>query len=66
MGLFNNEESMGISDFLSSDHSALDKFIEKKLKKAGHSLNEKNNVNIILNPNKNTIIHKGQGALILK
>ena len=66
LGLFYNEENVGISDILSSDSSALDKFIEKKLKEAGHSLNEKNNMNIILNPNKDEIIQKGQGAILLK
>ena len=65
IGLFNNEKNMGISDFLSSDNSALDKFIQTKLKNAGHSLDESNNLNIILNPNKNEIIHKEQGALLL-
>ena len=29
--MFHNEENVGISDILSSDNSALDKFIEKKL-----------------------------------
>ena len=66
LGLFNNQESMGISDILSSDNSALDKFIEKKLKQAGHSLDEHNKVNIILNPDKNYTIQKGQGAILLK
>ena len=66
LGLFYINENVGISDILSSDNSALDKFIEKKLKDAGHSLNEKNNMNINLKPNKNEIIQKGQGAILLK
>ncbi len=66
IGLFNNETKMGIADFLSSDDSALDKFIQSKLKKAGHSLDETNNLNIILNPDKEEIINEKQGALILK
>ena len=57
---------MGISEFLSSDSSVLDKFIEKKLEKAGHSLDEKNNINIILNPDKSERIYKEQGAILLK
>ena len=65
LGLFNNEENMGISDILSSDDSILDKFIEKKIKEAGHSLEEHNKINIMLNPNKDYIIQKGQGALLL-
>tara|TARA_B110000438_G_scaffold295457_1_gene338473 strand:- start:176 stop:1279 length:1104 start_codon:yes stop_codon:yes gene_type:complete len=66
LGLFTNQEKMGISDILSSDNSALDKFIEKKLKQAGHSLEEQNKVNILLNPDKNYTIQKGQGAILLK
>ena len=66
IGLFNNEKNMGISEFLSSDSSVLDKFIEKKLEKAGHSLDEKNNINIILNPDKSERIYKEQGAILLK
>ena len=42
IGTFYEEENMGISAFLSSDTSALDKFIESKLKEHGHSLDEKN------------------------
>jgi voltage-gated potassium channel len=66
IGLYNNEKNMGISEFLSSDNSALDKFIQSKLEKAGHSLDESNNLNIILNPKKDEIINKEQGALLLK
>ena len=66
LGLFNKQENMGISDILSSDNSALDQFIEKKLKQAGHSLEEHNKVNIILNPDKNYTIQKGQGVILLK
>ena len=66
LGLYNNEKNMGITDILSSDVSILDKFIEQKLQKAGHSLNEKNNVNILLNPRKDLVINKEQGAILLK
>ena len=66
IGTFYEEKSMSISEFLSSDVSALDKFIEKKLTDYGHSLDEKNKLNVDLNPNKNNIINKGQGALIIK
>ena len=66
LGLYNYEEQIGISDLLSSNSDSIDQFIERKLKEAGHSLDEKNKVNINLNPDKNEIILKGQGALILK
>ena len=65
IGTFYDEKKMGISEFLSSDTSVLDKFIENKLKKHGHSLDEKNRLNVNLNPNKDDIINKGQGALII-
>ena len=55
-----------LSDILSADSSALDMFIEQKLNEAGHSLNKKNNVNIMLNPKKDEIIHEEQGAILLK
>lgn len=66
LGLYNYEEKIGISDLLSANSDSIDRFIERKLKEAGHSLNEKNKVNINLNPSKNEIISKEQGALILK
>ena len=65
IGLFQEEENIGISEFLSSDASAIDKFIEEKLQQAGHTFDEKNKLNINLNPDKNYVINKGQGALIL-
>ena len=66
IGTFYEEENMSINDFLSSDNSALDQFIEKKLAEYGHSFEEKNKLNVNINPDKNTIISKGQGALIVK
>ena len=66
IGTFYEEENMGISEFLSSDTSALDKFIKNKLKEHGHSLDDKNKLNVNLNPNKDDIINKGQGALIVQ
>jgi hypothetical protein len=57
---------MGISDLLSANSDSIDRFIERKLKEAGHSLDEKNKVNINLNPKRDEVISKGQGALILK
>ena len=66
IGLYNYEEKMGISDLLSANSDSIDRFIERKLKEAGHSLDEKNKVNINLNPKRDEVISKGQGALILK
>ena len=66
IGTFYEEETMSISEFLSSDASALDKFIENKLREYGHSLEEKNKLNVDINPSKDTVINKGHGALIIK
>ena len=66
IGTFYEEENIGISEFLSSDASALDKFIEKKLADTGHAFEEKNKLNVDINPSRDTIINKGQGALIVK
>ena len=65
LGLFQEEKNVGISEFLSSDASAIDKFIEEKLEQAGHSLDESNKLNINLNPKSSYIICTGEGALIL-
>ncbi|MBC8214744.1 MAG: NAD-binding protein [Candidatus Marinimicrobia bacterium] len=65
VGLFDEKEQIGISDFLSSDTSNLDAFIERKLKEAGHSLAQESKVSVFLNPDKGHIIKKGEGAIIV-
>ena len=66
IGTFIHEENISIAEFLSSDATALDKLIEKKLKEGGHDFDEKNKLNVSINPDKKTIIQKGQGALVIK
>ena len=58
-------ENVGFGDFLSSESDALDAFIERKLKEAGHSLSEENKVDVFLNPDNNHIIQRGQGAIVI-
>ena len=53
------------SNFLSADSSALDKFIEQKLKEAGHSLSEENKISVVMNPSDDKIIKEGEGAIII-
>ena len=65
IGLFIENENVGFGDFLSSESDALDAFIERKLKEAGHSLSEENKVDVFLNPDNNHIIRRGQGAIVI-
>lgn len=65
IGLFIENENVGFGDFLSSESDALDAFIERKLKEAGHSLSEENKVDVFLNPDNNHIIQRGQGAIVI-
>ena len=65
VGLFDEEEKIGITDFLSADTSNLDAFIERKLKEAGHSLAQESKVSVFLNPDRDHIIKKGEGAIII-
>jgi len=65
IGLYMENENVGFGDFLSSESDALDAFIERKLKEAGHSLSEESKVDIIINPNDEQIVQNGQGAIII-
>ena len=65
IGIYNEKENLGFSDFLSSDNSGIDAFIEKKLEKSGHSLEKGNNTHIKLNPENNYIIKKNEGAIVI-
>ena len=65
IGLFLEEEKMGINDFLSADTSSLDAFIERKLKEAGHSLKQESKVSIMMNPKSDHVINKGERIIII-
>ena len=65
IGIYNEKENLGFSDFLSSDNSGLDAFIEKKLTETGHSLDKENSTSVKLNPDKNYIIKKYEGAIVI-
>ena len=64
IGLYNENEAMGYDDLLSGESDALDQFIEKKLKEAGHGLKD-SRTEVMLNPNDNFKIKEGQGAILI-
>ena len=65
VGIYTEEEKMGISEFLSADTSSLDAFIERKLKEAGHSMKQESKVSVLMNPKSDHIIKKGERAIII-
>ena len=55
----------GVDDYIEvPDSDALDRFIDKKLKEAGHGLKE-NRIDVIINPDDELIIKDGQGAILI-
>ena len=65
VGLFSEEENLGIGEVLSADSSALDAFIERKLNEGGISLQEESKVTTVINPKSNFIIEEGQRAIVI-
>jgi len=65
VGLYTEEQQMGFSDFLSSDASQLDAFIERKLREAGRGLEEGSRISVVVNPPKDHVIQEGEGAIII-
>lgn len=65
VGLFTQDENLGIGAILSSDLSALDAFIEKKLKEGGISLQEESKIHVTINPEKDYIIQDNEWAIII-
>ncbi len=65
IGIFKESEQIAFMELLSSDTSQLDAYIEKKLKMAGHSLGEKNKMEVNLNPSDEYIIHEKDIAIII-
>ena len=64
IGLYNENEAVGYGDLLSGESDALDQFIEKKLKEAGHGLKD-SRTEVILNPLDDVVIKEGQGAILI-
>jgi voltage-gated potassium channel len=65
IGLYYEDENLGIGSILSSDTSSLDKFIEQKLKEGGISLQEQSKVHINVNPSLDYIIKEGERAILI-
>lgn len=65
IGVFSEEENLGIGAILSSDPSSLDAFIERKLKEGGISLQEESKINVIINPKQEYLINENERAIII-
>jgi voltage-gated potassium channel len=65
IGLFTEEEQIGFGDFLSADTSALDAFIERKLREAGKGLEEGSRISVVVNPPGDHVIQEGEGAIVI-
>jgi voltage-gated potassium channel len=65
VGIFSEEENLGIGEILSADTLALDAFIERKLKEGGISLKEESKISLEINPGSNYRIKDGNRAIII-
>jgi voltage-gated potassium channel len=65
VGLYSEQENLGIGEVLSADSSALDAFIERKLNEGGISLQEESKVTTVINPKSNFLIEEGQRAIVI-
>ena len=65
VGLYYEDENLGIGSILSSDTSSLDNFIEQKLKEGGISLQEQSKVHVNVNPSADHIIKESEKALLI-
>jgi voltage-gated potassium channel len=65
IGVFAEDENLGIGAILSSDASALDSFIERKLKEGGINLQEESKINVVVNPSEDYSIKQGDRAIII-
>ncbi|NQV38547.1 MAG: NAD-binding protein [Candidatus Marinimicrobia bacterium] len=65
VGLYSEDENLGIGEILTSDSSALDAFIERKLKEGGIPLNQESRVNTVINPDDSYEIKEGEGAIVI-
>lgn len=65
IGLFREQEQAGLSSLLSADTSALDAFIERKMREAGRTLDEGSRTSVMVNPPDDHLIEEGEGAIII-
>jgi len=65
IGLYAEDENLGIGEILSTDTSALDEFIERKLKEGGVPLHDQSRIHVSVNPKKNYVLQDGEHAIII-
>ena len=65
IGVYSEEENLGIGEILSADSSALDAFIERKLKEGGISLQDESRVSVVINPSRDYLINPNERAIII-
>ena len=65
IGVFSEDANLGIGAILSSDASALDSFIERKLKEGGISLQEESKINVVVNPQDGYTISEEERAILI-
>ena len=67
LGVYQEEGSAGIGDFLSADSGDyLDQFIAAKLKAAGRGVNEEQKIKVRINPEKDYVLKSGEQMILLK
>lgn len=66
LGVYEIHHKMGVNEILSADTSALDQFIEKKLKQAGHQFGNSDKTGVVINPDDNYLIKPNEGALVIE
>jgi len=67
LGVYQEESSAGIGDFLSADSGDyLDQFIAAKLKAAGRGVNEEQKIKVRINPEKDYVLKSGEQMILLK
>ncbi len=67
LGVYQEESSAGIGDFLSADSGDyLDQFIAAKLKAAGRGVSEEQKMKVRVNPEKDYVLKTGEQMILLK
>lgn len=65
IGVYSEDRNLGIGAILTADSSALDAFIERKLKEGGISLQEESKINIVINPGLDYLLKDSERAIII-
>ena len=67
LGLFAEETTAGVGDFLSADSGDyLDQFIAAKLKAAGKSMQDEHKVKVRINPEKDYVLNENEIMILLQ